>query len=55
MNTGLVGFNFKVVGMDPSMDPSKNPGKALVIPHTVSIQKPGIVLSCKIKICTNWR
>lgn len=36
MNTGLVGFNFKVVGMDPNMDPSKTPGKALVIPHTVS-------------------
>jgi len=39
MNTGLVGFNFRVIGMEPKMDPVKYPGKAIVIPHTVSIWK----------------
>ncbi len=38
MNTGMVGFEFTALGMDPGMASKPKPGVPVMIPHTVSVQ-----------------
>ncbi len=37
MNTGMVGFEFTALGMDPGMASKPKPGVPVMIPHTVSV------------------